>query len=114
MAVHTFGRRDASLGLIVLDGEVVERAGGRAHAWSGSFGLNLRRLFGHDRHLLVTGGLGGGFGGMLGLSSGSGSGGRRCSRSGSRNNTGFGVLVGGGERLVGSRLRSERNFTNEG
>lgn len=55
VAVHTVGMRHASLGLIVLNGEVVERAGGCAHAWSGGFGLDLGRLFGHDRHLLVTG-----------------------------------------------------------
>jgi hypothetical protein len=58
-AVHTFQREHASLGLVAFHGEVVERAGRRAHAWSGGFGLDLGRLFGHDGHFLVDDG--GGF-----------------------------------------------------
>jgi hypothetical protein len=58
-AVHTFQREHASLGLVAFHGEVVERAGRRAHAWSGGFGLDLGWLFGHDGHFLVDDG--GGF-----------------------------------------------------
>ena len=45
--------RHASLGLVAFQREIVERARGRAHARSGGFGLDLRRLFCHDGHFLV-------------------------------------------------------------
>jgi hypothetical protein len=52
-ALQAHQRRQSSLGLVAFQREIVERARSRAHARSGGFGLDLRRLFCHDGHFLV-------------------------------------------------------------
>ena len=105
--------RHASLGLVAFQREIVERARGRAHARSGGFGLDLRRLFCHDGHFLVddhAAGFGGDFGwwwdfgGLRWCGSGGSYG------SGRRGAVGFDVLAGGGLGGLGCSLRGERSW----
>ena len=105
--------RHASLGLVAFQREIVERARGRAHARSGGFGLDLRRLFCHDGHFLVddhAAGFGGDFGwwwdfgGLRWCGSGGGCG------SGRRGAVGFDVLAGGGLGGLGCGLRGEGSW----